>query len=100
MMEDNSDGFTQQLRLDDEGNVVAGRELLELVYGELRRLANWKLNQERPGQTLTPTALVHEAWLKLMGRAENGRSSEIFVSCHLEISILVKLETQDASSVS
>ena len=45
-------------------------ELLPLVYDELRRLAAHKLAQEKPGQTLQATALVHEAWLRLMG-AEN-----------------------------
>ena len=43
-------------------------ELLPEVYEELRRLASIKLATERPGQTLQPTALVHEAWLKLQGR--------------------------------
>jgi RNA polymerase sigma factor (TIGR02999 family) len=42
-------------------------ELLPLVYGELRRLAALQLAQERPGQTLPATALVHEAWLRLVG---------------------------------
>jgi RNA polymerase sigma factor (TIGR02999 family) len=45
-------------------------ELLPLVYAELRRLAAYKMANENPGQTLQPTALVHEAWLKL-GGAEN-----------------------------
>jgi len=45
-------------------------ELLPLVYAELRRLAAHKMASENPGQTLQPTALVHEAWLKL-GGAEN-----------------------------
>jgi RNA polymerase sigma factor (TIGR02999 family) len=44
----------------------AGKSLLPLVYGELRRLAAQKLNQEPPGQTLEPTALVHEAYLRLL----------------------------------
>jgi RNA polymerase sigma factor (TIGR02999 family) len=42
-------------------------ELLPLVYAELRRLAAHKMANENPGQTLQPTALVHEAWLKLGG---------------------------------
>jgi RNA polymerase sigma factor (TIGR02999 family) len=58
----------------------AGRtaeELLPLVYEELRRLAVGKLACERPGQTLQPTALVHEAWLRLggsSGRSWDGRT--------------------------
>jgi RNA polymerase sigma factor (TIGR02999 family) len=45
----------------------AAAELLPLVYDELRRLAASKLARENPGQTLQPTALVHEVWLKLAG---------------------------------
>src|SRR6516162_1005838 len=45
----------------------AASELLPLVYDELRRLAAHKLANEAPGQTLQPTALVHEAWLRLVG---------------------------------
>jgi RNA polymerase sigma factor (TIGR02999 family) len=43
------------------------QELLPLVYDELRRLAAWRLANEQPGQTLQPTALVHEAWLRMVG---------------------------------
>ncbi len=50
-----------------EGNEDRAEELLPLVYGELRRLAAIQLAQERPGQTLQATALVHEAWLRLVG---------------------------------
>lgn len=49
------------------GDSKAAEELLVLVYDELRRLAASKLAQEAPGQTLQPTALVHEAWLRLVG---------------------------------
>jgi RNA polymerase sigma factor (TIGR02999 family) len=49
------------------GNGQAGDELLSLVYGELRRLAAFKMANEAPGHTLQPTALVHEAWLRLAG---------------------------------
>ncbi len=45
-------------------------ELLPLVYDELRRLAAHKLASEAPGQTLQPTALVHEVWLRLAGNVE------------------------------
>ncbi len=45
----------------------AAEELLPLVYGELRRLAAHKMAGQSPGQTLQPTALVHEAWLRLAG---------------------------------
>jgi RNA polymerase sigma factor (TIGR02999 family) len=49
------------------GDPKAADELLVLVYDELRRLAASKLAHEAPGQTLQPTALVHEAWLRLVG---------------------------------
>jgi RNA polymerase sigma factor (TIGR02999 family) len=47
-------------------------DLLPLVYGELRRLAAHKLSHEAPGQTLQPTALVHEAWLRLSRSADQN----------------------------
>src|ERR1019366_3796944 len=50
-----------------KGNPKAAEELLPLVYAELRRLAAFKLAQQSPDQTLQPTALVHEAYLKLLG---------------------------------
>jgi RNA polymerase sigma factor (TIGR02999 family) len=49
------------------GDRSATDQLLPLVYGELRRLAAAMLAGEQPGQTLQPTALVHEAWLRLVG---------------------------------
>jgi RNA polymerase sigma factor (TIGR02999 family) len=58
------------------GNAQAAKELLPLVYEELRRLAAVKMAHESPGQALQPTALVHEAWLRLGGhenQAWNGR---------------------------
>jgi RNA polymerase sigma factor (TIGR02999 family) len=51
----------------DQGDPQAASQLLPLVYDELRRLAAHKLAQEPPGQTLQPTALVHEAYLRLVG---------------------------------
>jgi RNA polymerase sigma factor (TIGR02999 family) len=53
----------------DHGDSSAAEKLLELVYGELRLLATSKMAREAPGQTLQPTALVHEAWLRLVGSA-------------------------------
>jgi RNA polymerase sigma factor (TIGR02999 family) len=50
----------------EQGDDAAADSLLELVYDELRRLAASKMSQEKPGQTLTPTALVHEAYLRLV----------------------------------
>jgi RNA polymerase sigma factor (TIGR02999 family) len=59
------------LKAVQEGNPDAAEELLPLVYDELRRLAAWRLAQERPGQTLQATALVHEAYLRLIGEEDS-----------------------------
>jgi RNA polymerase sigma factor (TIGR02999 family) len=56
------------------GRPRAAEELLQIVYGELRRLAAAQLARLGPGQTLQPTALVHEAYLKLVGDADPGWS--------------------------
>src|SRR5688572_20556884 len=54
----------------DRREAEAGKEMLALVYGELRRIAAAKLSREAPGQTLQATALVHEAWLRLGGEQQ------------------------------
>ena len=54
----------------ESGEPRAAEQLLALVYNELRRLAAAKMARERPGHTLQPTALVHEAWLRLGGDAQ------------------------------
>jgi RNA polymerase sigma factor (TIGR02999 family) len=59
--------ITQLLIKWRNGDHAALDELLPLVYGELRRLAGYYLRQERPHHTLQPTALVHEAYLRLVG---------------------------------
>jgi len=58
---------TQLISAIDAGDPKAANQLLPLVYEELRRLAALKMAQEKPGQTLQATALVHEAWLRLAG---------------------------------
>ena len=58
---------TRILEAIQQGDPKAAEELLPLVYQELRKLAAAKLAHEKPGQTLQPTALVHEAWLKIAG---------------------------------
>jgi RNA polymerase sigma factor (TIGR02999 family) len=55
----------------EQGDRRAAEELLSLVYAELRRLAAKKLAHEQPGQTLVPTELVHEAYLRLFGNDAN-----------------------------
>src|SRR5262245_25288366 len=58
---------TQLLSEIERGAPHAAEEVLPLVYDELRRLAARKIVQEKPGQTLQATALVHEAYLRLVG---------------------------------
>ncbi|MBI3881642.1 MAG: sigma-70 family RNA polymerase sigma factor [Verrucomicrobia bacterium] len=58
---------TRLLDAIQHGDPKAAEELLPLVYKELRQLAAAKMARENPGHTLQPTALVHEAWLKLAG---------------------------------
>src|SRR5262245_32786151 len=56
---------TQILDRAQQGDAKAAEELLPLVYEELRKLAAHRMANEKPGHTLQPTALVHEAWLRL-----------------------------------
>jgi hypothetical protein len=58
---------TQLLNALEQGDPHAAEELLPLVYQELRKLAAQRMAQEQPGQTLQPTVLVHEAYLRLIG---------------------------------
>jgi RNA polymerase sigma factor (TIGR02999 family) len=58
---------TEILHALSRGEATAEEQLLGVVYDELRRLASQKLAHEAPGQTLQPTALVHEAYLRLLG---------------------------------
>jgi len=58
---------TQILAAAEQGDPHAPEQLLPLVYDELRQLAAEKLAHEQPGQTLQATALVHEAYLRLVG---------------------------------
>lgn len=59
--------ITQLLSEMKGGSQQAAEQLLSLVYAELKRIAAQKMSGEAPGQTLQPTALVHEAWLRLVG---------------------------------
>jgi RNA polymerase sigma factor (TIGR02999 family) len=72
---------TQILAAIDDGDPQAAEKLLPLVYDELRKLAAARLSHEKPGQTLQPTALVHEAYLRLVGTGgkqdnETGRQGD------------------------
>ncbi len=64
---------TRILSAIEQGDPHAAEQLLPLVYDELRKLAAQKLAQEKPGQTLQATALVHEAYIRLIGQ-DQGRS--------------------------
>ena len=66
---------TRVLNAIEQGDARASAELLPLVYEELRLLARQKLSHERPGQTLQATALVHEAYLRLLGDGPQGWDS-------------------------
>src|SRR5450432_3008828 len=63
---------TRILSAIEQGDSQAAEQLLPLVYTELRRLAAQKLAREAPGQTLQATALVHEAYLRLVGSEDPG----------------------------
>src|SRR6186713_2236652 len=67
---------TQLLSAIDQGDPQAAENLLPLVYDELRKLAAARLAQEKPGQTLQATALVHEAYLRLVGKSGGPASRE------------------------
>src|SRR5690348_5201775 len=66
---------TRILSAIEQGDRQAAGQLLPLVYDELRRLAAQKLAGEAPGQTLQATALVHEAYLRLVGEQDPGWDS-------------------------
>jgi RNA polymerase sigma factor (TIGR02999 family) len=65
--EDSRAQITQLLAQIGQGNRHAANDLLPLIYEELRKLARSRMSRERPGQTLQATALVHEAYLRLVG---------------------------------
>src|SRR6476659_3236955 len=77
---------TQILSEIDHGDPSAAERLLPLVYDELRKLATAKLAQEKPGQTLQATALVHDAYIRLVdvGKAQQWDSRRHFFSAAAE----------------
>src|SRR6478609_11395836 len=67
---------TQLLQAIQQGEPQAAEALLPIVYDELRKLARQKLRHEQPGQTLEATALVHEAYLRLVGgKSDRGQET-------------------------
>jgi RNA polymerase sigma factor (TIGR02999 family) len=63
---------TRMLDAIEKGEAGAAEELLPVVYDELRRIAAYKMSAEARGHTLQPTALVHEAWLRLVGSKQSA----------------------------
>ena len=77
--------LTVILQRVEKGEAAAANELLPLVYEELRKLAAMKMAREQPGQTLQPTALVHEAYLRLLGQdQQQWQNSRHFFSAAAE----------------
>ena len=74
---------TRILKEMDSGNARAAEELLPLVYDELRRIASGKMAGESSGHTLQPTALVHEAWLRLKSSDQDAweNRAHFFSAC-------------------
>ena len=75
---------TRILSQIESGDTAAADELLPLVYDELRKLASVKLGKESPGQTLQATALVHEAYIRLVGSDKQWHSSRHFFAAAAE----------------
>jgi RNA polymerase sigma factor (TIGR02999 family) len=81
------------LQAAQAGDRQAAADLLPLVYAELRQLAQARLAQEKPGQTLQPTALVHEAYLRIAGDSQvtwEGRKHFFFAAARAMREILVE----------
>lgn len=92
---------TQLLRALDAGDPRAADQLLPMVYEELRKLAAARMAQEKPGQTLQATALVHEAWLRLAGSDQQqwrGRSHFFGAAAEAMRRVLIDQARRKASS--
>jgi RNA polymerase sigma factor (TIGR02999 family) len=91
---------TRILSAIEQGDPQASEQLLPLVYGELRKLAAQKIAQEKPGQTLQATALVHEAYLRLVDtdRAQNWNGSGHFFAAAAEAMRRILIERARANS--
>ena len=90
---------TRILDRAQQGDARAAEELLPLVYEELRRLAAHKMANEAAGQTLQPTALVHEAWLRLVDTPSqhwNGRNHFFMAAAEAMRRILIERARQKA----
>jgi RNA polymerase sigma factor (TIGR02999 family) len=95
-----STDITRLLQAASAGGGMPSEDLLPLVYDELRRLASSDMRHEAPGQTLQPTALVHEAWLRLAGtddRKWNDRAHFFRTAAQVMRRILVDRARQKSS---
>jgi RNA polymerase sigma factor (TIGR02999 family) len=87
------DDVTRLIQAARAGDEQALASLMPLVYDELRRIARNQVRRERPGQTLQPTALVHEAWLRLMssrGLSPENRAHFLGIAANAMRQILVE----------
>jgi RNA polymerase sigma factor (TIGR02999 family) len=93
MSETTDGGVTAVLRAARAGDREAAARLLDLVYAELRKLAKARMARLPPGQTLQPTALVHEAYLRLLGKSDlrlESRKHFFFAAARAMRDILVE----------
>jgi RNA polymerase sigma factor (TIGR02999 family) len=91
---------TNILQTIKPGDSQAADQLLPLVYDELRRIASYKMAQEAPGHTLQPTALVHEAWLRMVGSGNpqfEGRAHFFAVAAEAMRRILIEAARRKSS---
>ncbi|MES2476225.1 MAG: ECF-type sigma factor [Verrucomicrobiota bacterium] len=72
-----TDPATHHFESSEDANLYASDKLLPVVYEELRRLAAFRLKNEFGNQTLQPTALVHEAWLRISGSEEKSWDDQV-----------------------
>jgi RNA polymerase sigma factor (TIGR02999 family) len=89
---DAGERITELLQSWQQGDAQSGEAVVPLVYAELRRIARIRLSSERAGHTLQPTALVHEAWLRLMqqhGATWQNRSQFFAIAAQAMRRILV-----------
>jgi RNA polymerase sigma factor (TIGR02999 family) len=93
MTDERNNDVTAILRAAQGGDGAAAARLLPLVYEELRKLAKARMARLRPGETLQPTALVHEAYLRLLGKADlqlEGRRHFFFAAARAMRDVLVE----------
>jgi RNA polymerase sigma factor (TIGR02999 family) len=90
---DSPNAITHLLAAANRGEPDAAAALLAAVYEELRRMAAVQMSRERPGHTLQPTALVHEAWLRLGGENQNWETRAQFFGAAAEAMRRILIET-------